>query len=764
MKKLLLPILCLFTLNMFAQEISKTYNFSNPKIIYKNNYCTVEFENTLQSATLGDPLLPYFAADILLLPGCEASNIVLEFGELIELDIDTQLYPKQAVQPYSSNLPPAFNKNEEVYKSNKYPDNAHGVLSTNYYRGHSIANVCFTPVVYNPSENKLSYYSYITVKISANPTEKAGEALRLLKKTVDIDKKVQNVEMIGKYIPLIADSKSDDYDVLILSTSTYQSAFNELNLLHTKYGLLSKFKDLEEIYSEMDGVDNAEKVRNYIIQEYTNHSIEYVLLGGDIEICPYRGFFCQVESSYLYEDNNIPSDLYFSALDGSWNDNNNSRWGEIGEDDLLPEISVARMPFSNMNELNAMIHKIVSYQLNPVLGELNSPLLVGEHLYDNPLSWGADYVELLVGARNDNGYYTNGIPETDPYDSLYDRNSLWYKQHLMARMNEGAPFIYHNGHSDWNYAMRFYNSDITANNFSGLDGETHNYTLIYTHGCICGAFDENDCIAEKMLTNENIAVGGFFNSRYGWFNEGQTEGPSLHINREFVDALYTDKYNRLGRAHKESKTATAPWVNAPGQWEEGALRWCFYCCNAFGDPTLAIWRDEPYNVEALGVMEIELNATLYNVGVTVNGDAKANISCVVMYENEFLGRAVTDEEGFCVIDFIRELSDDMESIELYVSDYNTLLTSMTITINNGVGITDNSDSAIFSIYPNPANDYINVVISENDGCKQLIEILNISGQIIKSQKANIQNTIDISNLSSGTYFVRYGNDISKFIK
>ncbi|MDL2242782.1 C25 family cysteine peptidase, partial [Bacteroidales bacterium OttesenSCG-928-K03] len=679
--------------------------------------------------------------------------------------INNQLFPKQPVRPYSLSTPFQFNKNEETYSSTNYPEKANGVLTTNFYRGHAIANVCFTPVVYNPAENQVSFYSTVTVKVSYETSEKATNALRFLKKTDNIEKKVQNTEMINKYENLISESKSDDYDVLILSSAIFETAFEELRVLHTNYGLISKFKDLSEIYSEMDGSDNPEKIRNYIIQEYENHSIEYVLLGGDVEILPYRGFYCHVQSSSPYIDNDIPSDLYYSALDGNWNDNNNSLWGEIGEDDLEPEVSVSRMSFSNLNELNAMIHKTVSYQTDPVLGELNKPLLLGEHLYYGPLTWGADYLDLLVGEHNDNGYYTKGIPETDPYDSLYDRGaaSQWTSTQLINRMNEGASFIYHAGHSDWNYMMRLSNYHITTTNFPKLDGITHNYTFVYSHGCICGAFDENDCIAEKMTTNQNILVGGVFNSRYGWFNEGQTEGPSGHLNREFVDALYTDEYNRLGRAHKESKIATSPWVNAPGQWEEGALRWCFYCSNALGDPALAIWRDEPYNVEVSCLMEFDPDATSFDVTVTINNEAASGTSCVMMNGDEFLGRAVTDETGFCVIEFIKELPN-VENIQLYVNNYNTLLTKTVITFPNWVGINNHSNNESLNVYPNPADNSIFVEISEKDNENLMIEILNISGQVVITQKIKSQNIIDISSLSSGAYFVRYGDSTTKFVK
>ena len=94
-------------------------------------------------------------------------------------------------------------------------------------------------------------------------------------------------------------------------------------------------------------------------------------------------------------------------------------------------------------------------------------------------------------------------------------------------------------------------------------GSTHNYPIVYTHGCLCGAFDENDCIGEAMVLIDNFAVAGAFNSRYGWFNEGQTEGPSAHLHREFVDALYHDKECRIGTAHMISKIETSVWVECP---------------------------------------------------------------------------------------------------------------------------------------------------------------------------------------------------------
>jgi hypothetical protein len=165
---------------------------------------------------------------------------------------------------------------------------------------------------------------------------------------------------------------------------------------------------------------------------------------------------------------------------------------------------------------------------------------------------------------------------------------------LLASFNRGNSFIHHVGHANSYYMMRLSMASITNANFANVNGTTHNYQFLYTQGCDCGAFDLS-CIAAKAVTIDNFLVAGIFNSRYGWFNEGTTEGPSEHLEREFVSALYNDTTpeKHLGTAHVISKIKTAPWVTLPGEFEPGARRWCHYDCNVFGDPAMEIRTEEP---------------------------------------------------------------------------------------------------------------------------------------------------------------------------
>jgi hypothetical protein len=609
MKKILLFALLMFSgAAIFAGEIQKTFTFNTPTLTQSGVYQIVRFGNTKLSGIPGEPMLPYHEVSLLLPPGemAESITITCENPEIYKGEVN--LYPQQHLRPISIGPDGQFIRNEAVYSLNSlYPAKRYTHLSTTYLNGFAFALSTFTPVQYNPALKTLTWYHKVTVTIHTKPAPEAMAALKNITASAKAMKRVsqftQNPDMLNQY-PAKSPKKTA-YQVLIITPSLFEAGFQNLIDYYSSRSVTAMVATTQYISGLMTGQDLQEKIRNYIIQEYQENDVEHVLLGGDVAHVPYRGFYCYVESGSGYEDENIPADLYYSGLDGSWNDNGNSRWGEPEEADLLPDVSVARMPFSNATELANMVHKSVSYQGNPVTGELTRPFMVGEFLYDTPMTWGQDYLELLINDHSDNGYFTHGIPSAGNeisrlYDTLISPPSnmySWDVNTLLAEINDGKSFIHHCGHSNSDYMMRLFNWDITNQNFSQVNGVDHNYQLMYSHGCICGAFDVEDCIAEKSVTIANWLAGGVFNSRYGWFDQGLTEGPSAHLHREFISALYNDtlefRISELGGAHMMSKIKTAPWVGIPGEFEPGAQRWCHYDCNAFGDPAMVIWTDEP---------------------------------------------------------------------------------------------------------------------------------------------------------------------------
>jgi len=385
--KLILFSLLFIYANINAQVIEKTYYFDNYKRTQTADHETINFKNTLLTGKLGEPVLPYQSVSLLLPPGEIAESIEMIGEDEVTIPGKFKIYPQQYVRPISENISGEFVKDEFIYAmTSAYPSTQTGELITQYMNGYSIALSTFTPLKYYPASGKVSFYKKITVRIHSRKDSKAIDALTKLNSNNEVLKRVkkfvQNPDLINLYPKRILSNNT--YQLLIISPSQFEDEFQDLIYLYRIRGLKAKIISTDSIYASSSGQDLQEKIRNFILQEYQNNNIEYVLLGGDVEHIPYRGFYCHVQSSSVYEDNDIPADLYYSALDGTWNNNGNSLWGEIGEDDLLPEISIARIPISNLSELSNMINKVKSYQETPVLNELDKPLLAGEDLWSSP--------------------------------------------------------------------------------------------------------------------------------------------------------------------------------------------------------------------------------------------------------------------------------------------------------------------------------------------------------------------------------------------
>ncbi len=82
-----------------------------------------------------------------------------------------------------------------------------------------------------------------------------------------------------------------------------------------------------------------------------------------------------------------------------------------------------------------------------------------------------------------------------------------------------------------------------------------------------------------------------------------------------------------------------------------------------------------------------------------------------------------------------------------------------------MSVTD-SNIPSFCIYPNPAGDYINISIDNEAGLlTREIQILNLLGLVVtKSNLTDGNNRIDISDLPQGTYFIKLGDKVEKFLK
>ncbi|WP_104734255.1 T9SS type A sorting domain-containing protein [Hanstruepera ponticola] len=129
--------------------------------------------------------------------------------------------------------------------------------------------------------------------------------------------------------------------------------------------------------------------------------------------------------------------------------------------------------------------------------------------------------------------------------------------------------------------------------------------------------------------------------------------------------------------------------------------------------------------------------------------------------NGFVLFKVKPNSGFAVGDIIPNTAD------IYF-DFNPAITTNTFETEfvNNLSVTE-FDSSQFSIYPNPTNNVLNVNLNGQIGSQLSVAIYDIQGKLIsdelyKTDTINFQ--IDVSNLSTGLYVIKFYNDEFQEIK
>jgi hypothetical protein len=77
-------------------------------------------------------------------------------------------------------------------------------------------------------------------------------------------------------------------------------------------------------------------------------------------------------------------------------------------------------------------------------------------------------------------------------------------------------------------------------------------------------------------------------------------------------------------------------------------------------------------------------------------------------------------------------------------------------ITDGLVNIEGNHSSNLDLFPNPANDFIEIISSSNE-----IKIYSLYGKVMKIAKPG---KIDISDLASGVYFAKDGKNSQRFIK
>lgn len=571
--------------------IQISVRFPKPRFLRTLGKTVVRIDGLLNTVEGGLPSIPVKTVKIALPPGDLLSGFHALEGNPIHFA--EKIAPATGVAPISwmKNLPRLQAVRAPHFSGEQYPS-SRVRLDLQHYHGVAIALVSIYPIVVTGS-GEADFIDSMELRLHLSHREN----IRLLPlrqhQRARVSAFVDNPDTLDLYP--VKNTRAE-YDYLILSTEkmmAHQGAnsFGDLQKGLLDRGLKSKVVDIASIAASVFGADLAEKIRNFIRSEYITHGISYVLLAGrsvpsDSEtFLPSRLLWSKIRA-YLGHwfdlEENIPADIYYACLDGSFNSNDNGKWGEPsdgenGSDvDFLAEVMVGRVSLNSIDQLQNFVRKTLWSYTHPFSKQV---LLLGEELFPELSLYGDDYMNQLIGQCTDHGYETKGYPSDWKTFMLYDKIKLWDSKAVFSEvLGNTLGMVNHLGHSNENYNMKMNSSSIAQ-------FKNENPFIYYTQGCLAGKFTVGSFV-DKMVSANYAAVAAVGNSSYGLAPEDPapatttTPGTSQMLHRKFVDAIFGKGVKPLGRAHQMSKEAFIELKSAQ------EVRWVNWSTTYFGDPSL----------------------------------------------------------------------------------------------------------------------------------------------------------------------------------
>ena len=599
MKLVLTTLILALGLMILGGTVVFDYTLGQPTVKLDGGKSTVTLADAQSYGEPGAPDLPWIGSQLLLPIGEEAQSISVKLSDPQVFNLTQPVKQLQPQFPFSQEtLPQLLEPDAQIYASaDGYPAVSHNGVNTQYLAGHPINFTAVCPFAYFPLTGELVFYRQVRVEIATQPSAAALAATSLLKQdsftTQYLLRSVDNAEQVVRY-----ETRTTGCEYLIIHDAAKQAQWLPFQSLYTARGTNVQMKSVQEITAQYTGIDTQDKIRNYIISMYGTNPLRHVLLAGDTDVIPHRGFYVNMGTGSEV-DADIPADMYYSCLDGTWNNDNDNYWGETYETDLAPELSIGRVCYNSDAEIANFINKTTMYLNQPVVSEATSALFLGEWLWDGP-TWGGDYMDEMIGGSSAHGYTTVGVPTSWNISTLYDRTfgyaEAWDGNDLRPMLSQGPTLVNHLGHSNTTYTMRLSNNQVSSTSITN-NGTNHNFSIVFTQGCYSGSFDNretnagsytSDCIAEKFTSISTAAVAMLAHSRYGWGMQGSTDGASQYIHRQYIDAIFGEDIHELGFSLVDSKIDNIPYIQ-----NTAVMYWVDYETNLLGDPGLMVWGSTP---------------------------------------------------------------------------------------------------------------------------------------------------------------------------
>ena len=457
-----------FTLNVSNidsnKEITITFSLNRFKIISNDSQPGKELvliDGFGQSMLSGSPAIP--VKDLVLAiqtdTKCDMEIVNSSYQEMdCDLSASVKPQPANAIKTTVSPISPYSGYNLDCPLS---------YIDIQTYRGQHIHRLSITPVYYNYNEHKIKLCTSFTAKLKTQISATSSFATSTFDRYTF--KELENIADFvingKKIIDLNKTSIPIDEDIAIITTEAALPAVTDFIEWKETLGYNV------HVYSRLQWT--SDQIRTQCAECYNNvANLTNMILIGDVTDIPaieynkyYHGIGPQGMDSIYY------SDFHYSCMDG--------------DDDYIPEFFIARIPFSDVNDLTTYLKKVIKYEQK----KWNNPSLYKQHAvcsyfeFDKPVcdfdepDYESEYwrfvrtSEDIASYGESLGYNISRLYAKDPLaDPKY-----WSKDNSFAN-HEPIPDYLQSPNFQWNASkseiISAFNSGISTFMYSYHGGDT----------------------------------------------------------------------------------------------------------------------------------------------------------------------------------------------------------------------------------------------------------------------------------------------------
>ena len=601
-----------------ATVITKTFSFDadNLQFSREGDYSRVTLAGCRNGTmAVGSPDVPTKDVQFVIPPGTKVAKMTFTAGEWQTVS-NVITAPVQPPSPTDgSGRVPRVLPNAGIYEASQpFPEEAAVIPGQEgTLRGWTLVTVRLQPLQSIPAEQILRCAGTITIALECVPIAVYGfpppQSHRFMKEIQAMVENKEDVALMPRAAMLPAD---ETVEYLLITSAALSNAFDRLVIHRSQaMGVSSRLVTIEEINAAYDGTrpdggnDIQTKIRNCIIDYVNTHGTVYVALGGDDRIVPDRD--C-IATSYGEDIYNMPTDLYYAGLDGSWDQwDNDGIYGEYrvsgingqNEFDQYADVYVGRIPVRTEAQANIYIDKVLAYETVPPYELAGKYLMCTAKLFesytgdDRP----ADYMpdghrqfrdtkhpvvsdgEIWMREHYRDTLYAGRWPSTrialfaDTITSWDgDADSGTYLQNdsnVRKRFNEDwqiMTFYTHGGYTGWGLESGGFDS-------SDAISLTNLTCFVHTMACLSAGFEKAEpCLSEAFLraTGGALVYMGCSRVNFGGIGQALTE--------EFLRLFAVERQFDIGRVFYTHKLI----ARIDNEYE----RWVLFGMNLQGDPAL----------------------------------------------------------------------------------------------------------------------------------------------------------------------------------